>query len=172
MQGDFPPNVIELIQRQLSQYGRIGSTKGYIAPELAAAIAVGAPSTDSAPVNIRFREAGTVIGCYGQVVANDGMDDFADAAAFATTRIRVQVGGQEDIFTDGQSGAFVPFLALFGGPNNWWPLWRKATPGVDWTVTYRNRSTANTKLPDFVLAFIADADLARHGVPTPGGAGR
>lgn len=165
MYGDFPPNVIELIQRQLSQFGRVGATRVYIAPELPAAIAVGAPTQDSQPVNIRFREPGTLIACYGQAVATVGGVDAADATAFAQTRVRIQVGGQDDLVTDGQTGRFAPMLALFGGPNNWFPIWRKATPGVDWTFTYRNTSTTRTVVPDFMFAFIADADLNRAGVP-------
>lgn len=159
--GDFPPNVVETIQRQLSQFGRVGATKFYVAPQLTTAIPVapGAlnPST-SDPVNIRFREHGTVIAMYGQELAGS-------VAAFAQTWLRVQIGGQEELFRDDQKGVWLPMLSLFGPNQNWTPLWRKATPGVDWTVTYQNWSTGVTAFPTFVLAFIADADLARSGVP-------
>lgn len=157
MNGDYPPNVVELIQRQLSQFGRVGSTKVYAAPALAAAIAAVA-GTESQPVAIRFREPGTVIAAYGQEQAGT-------TAKFATTEVRVRIGGQEDLFTDGQSGAFLPMLMLFGPNLNWFPLWRRAIPGVDWTVTYRNQSGAATAIPSFGLAFIADADLARSMPP-------
>lgn len=154
MYGDFPPNVVELIQRQLSQFGRVGATKIYTAPALPAAIAAVAGTTSN-PVNIRFREPGTVIALYGQEQAGT-------APKFATTEVRVQVGGTEDLWTDGEVGTFVPLLALFGGALNWWPMWRRATPGVDWLITWRNQSGAATATPFLGLAFIADADLARN----------
>lgn len=157
MYGDFPPNVVELIQRQLSQYGRVGATKIYTAPPLAAAIAAVAGTT-SAPVTIRFREPGTVIALYGQEQAGT-------APKFATTEVRVQIGGSEDLWTDGEVGTFVPMLALFGGSLNWFPLWRRAQPGVDWLITYRNQSGAATAIPFVGLAFIADADLGRNMPP-------
>lgn len=149
----FPPNVVELIQRQVSQFGRVGATKIYTAPALAAAIAAGA-SVESVPVTIRFREPGTVIALYGQEVAGT-------AAKFATTDIRVQIGGTEDLFTDGQQGTFVPMLGLFGGALNWFPLWRRALPGVDWVFTFRNRDAGATATPFAGLAFLADADVQR-----------
>jgi hypothetical protein len=151
---NFPPNVVELIQRQLSQFGRVGATRIYTAPALAAAIAAGA-SVESNPVTIRFREPGTVIALYGQELAGT-------APKFASTELRIQVGGTEDLFTDGEVGTFVPFLGLFGGALNWWPMWRHATPGVDWLITYRNRDAGATATPFAGLAFIGDADLARQ----------
>lgn len=152
--GEFPPNVVELIQRQLSQFGRVGATKVYAAPDLSAAIAA-TPGTISQPVNIRFREPGIVIACYGQELAGT-------VAKFASTRVRVQIGGQEDLFTDGNVGVFVPMLELFGPNLNWFPLWRTATPGVDWTITYQNMASS-TATPSFALAFIGMADIARAG---------
>lgn len=155
----FPPNIVEFIQRQiyqLQQYGRAGATKIYRAPRLAAAIAAG-PNSLSPPVNIRFREPGIVIACYGQELAGT-------VAAFASTEVRIQIGGQDDLITDGQSGEFAPMLALFGPNLNWFPLTRRAIPGVDWTITYRNENAGGTATPSFMLAFIADADLKRMGV--------
>lgn len=157
MWGDFPPNVVELIQRQLSQFGRVGATKMYVAPALSAAIAAVA-GTISTPVNIRFREPGTVIAMYGQEQAGT-------VAKFATTEVRVQIGGQEDLITTGQAGTFAPMLALFGPNLNWWPLWRRATPGTDWTITYRNQSGSDTAIPFVGFAFIADADIAKMMPP-------
>jgi hypothetical protein len=155
MQGDFPPNVVELIQRQLSQFGRVGATKIYIFPALAAPVPIaGSGNNISAPTNIRFREPGTVIALYGQELTGT-------VAKFAQTAVRIQVGGQEDLITDGQAGQFAPMLGLFGPNLNWFPLWRRAIPGVDWTVTYRNDDTIATASPTTMLAFIADADLAR-----------
>ena len=146
--GAFPPNVLELSQRQLSQFGRVGSTKVYRTPAVAAFTGISSPS------NIRFREPGTVIACYGQ-------SSLGTVAEFAQMEVRVQIGGQEDIVTDGQSGTFAPMLALFGPNLNWFPLWRRAIPGIDWTVTYNNNSLA-TGTPSFLLAFVADADVLRN----------
>lgn len=155
--GEFPPNIVEAFQRQVSLSGRIGATKIYVFPPLAAALAAVA-GTVSVPTNIRFREPGTVIALYGQEQAGT-------AAAFATTEVRIQVGGQEDLFTNGQSGTFVSMLALFGGSQNWFPLLRRAVPGVDWTATYRNQSGSATATPSLYLAFVADADIARAAAP-------
>lgn len=157
MNGDFPPNVVELIQRQLSQFGRVGATKIYAVPTLSSTVAAASSVTtpqQSTPQSIRFREPGTVIALYGQALAGT-------PASFAGTEVRVQIGGQEDIFTDGQAGVYVPMLALFGPNLNWFPLWRRASPGVDWVITYQNRQTGGTTFPSCYLSFIADADLAR-----------
>lgn len=162
MNGDFPPNVVELVQRQLSQFGRVGATKVYLFPLLAAPIAAntsgGPTGTVSVPSNIRFREPGTVIALYGQEATGT-------VAKFAQTAIRIQVGGQEDLWTDGNAGVFIPMLAAFGPNLNWFPLWRRAIPGVDWTITWRNDDTGATAFPQTMLAFIADADLARMSPP-------
>lgn len=166
MNGDFPPNVVELIQRQLSQFGRVGATKAYLFPLLAAPIAAnisgGPTGTVSPPSNIRFREPGTVIALYGQT-------DLGSVFAFANTALRIQVGGQEDLWTDGQAGVFMPMLAAFGPNLNWFPLWRRAIPGVDWTITWRNDNAGATAFPQTFLAFIADADLARMSPPVSQG---
>lgn len=155
MNGDFPPNVVELIQRQLSQFGRVGATKIYVFPALAAPVPTGQISP---PTNIRFREPGTVIALYGQEI-------LGTVATFAQTAIRIQVGGQEDLWTDGNSGVFIPLLAAFGPNLNWFPLWRRAIPGVDWTATFQNNSAGN-QTPTAMLSFIADADLGRMSPPT------
>lgn len=161
MNGDFPPNVVELIQRQLTQFGRVGATKIYAAPDLPAALAAG---TNSPPLNIQFKEPGSAIAFYAQSVG----DGVADATAFATTRVKVEIGGQENIFTDGQVGVFRSLLALVGGAQNWFPIWRRVTPGIDWTVTWQNLSEV-TVVPEFSIAVIADADLARQMPPRPNG---
>lgn len=165
--GDFPPNVVETIQRQLSQFGRVGATKFYVAPLLTTPIPVAVAATTpttSDPVNIRFREPGTVIAMYGQELSGS-------QTQFAQTWVRVQIGGSEELFRDDQKGVFLPMLALFGPNQNWTPLWRRAEPGVDWTVIFQNWDTGATAFPTFVLAFIGDADLGRGGVPRVGGGG-
>lgn len=148
MPTDFPPSYIDLTQRQLSQYGRVGATRVYRTPVIAA---IGA-GLDSNPVPIQFREPGIVIAAYGQEIAGT-------VANLAGTEVRVQVGGTEDLFTDGTAGQFVPLLALFGSTQNWFPMLRRAVPGIDWQITFRNRTAGNVT-PVFALAFLGDRDLA------------
>lgn len=152
MQGEWPPNVIEAIMRQVSQYGRTGSTKIMAVPALSAAIAISS-TVQAQP--LQFRESGVVIAMYGQELAGT-------AAKFASTTVRVQIGGQEDLFSDGNAGVGVSMLALFGGAQNWFPLWRRVIPGVNWVVTYGNNDGAATATPSCFFGFIADADIARH----------
>jgi hypothetical protein len=152
--GEFPPNVVELIQRQLSQFGRVGATKLYNVPALAAPIAA-VVGTIAQAAALQFREPGTIIAMYGQELT-------ATPAKFASTALRVQVGGQEDLFTDGNTGAFVPMLALFGPNLNWFPIWRRVEPGINWVISYRNDDGGATATPFCTFAFIADADLARN----------
>lgn len=151
---DWPPNVLEAIQRQVSQFGRTGSTKIYAVPDLGAPLALGAPITTSQPQTITFRENGVLIAMYGQELSGT-------APKFATTRVRVQIGGSEDLFTDGQSGVFLSLLSLFGGAQNWYPIWRRVTPGVRWVVTYQNLDTVATATPSAQFGFLGDADIAR-----------
>lgn len=157
MYGEWPPNVVETIQRQVAQFGRTGSTKIYSVPELQAAIPIGAPfaPTQVQAAPLQWREPGVVIAMYGQELAGT-------APKFASTRVRVQIGGQEDLFTDGNVGVALSMLQLFGGAQNWFPLWRRAVPGVNWIVTYQNLDPAATATPAASFAFIADADIARH----------
>lgn len=150
-QQDWPNNVLEAIQRQVSQFGRTGATKIYAVPDVTAIAASGT----SQPQTVTFREAGVVIAMYGQELAGT-------APKFAQTRVRVQIGGSEDIFTDGQSGVFVSMLSLFGGAQNWFPLWRRAVPAVRWIVTYQNLDAGATATPSLQFALLADADIARY----------
>lgn len=152
MQGDFPKHVFDLLQQQLASTGRAGATRYYVTPAVASPAAAGGIST---PANVRFTERGIVLAMYGQEAVA------ASQLTFAQCAVRCQIGGTEDLFVDGQGGpAFAPMLALFGGQNCWTPLLRRATPGVDWTFTFRNDTPAGTIDPTVVLAFIADRDLA------------
>lgn len=156
--GEFPPNVVELIQRGLTQFGRVGATKGIIAPALSAPVAAagaGGPGLGG-PSQIRFLEDGVVVAMYGQEQAGT-------VASFASTEVQVKIGGSENLFTDGQAGTFAPLLALFGPNLNWWPLWRRVDNGDIWTVNWRNQNVAATAIPTLMLAFIGDADLERYG---------
>jgi hypothetical protein len=147
------PNVVEWAQRQLTQYGRVGSTRIMRVPALATAIAAGAAVEATAPV-LNFPKAGTVIAMYGQ-------ERTGTVAKFATTEVRVQFSGSEDLVSDGNAGEFAPMLGLFGPNVNWFPLMRRVTKGISWTVSYRNTDTGATATPIVMFGFIADDDLAR-----------
>jgi hypothetical protein len=137
---------------------RLGARKGanriYRIPPLQAALPV-APlaGSTSNPISIRFRRPGIVLAIYGQVAS--GLD--ADAA---TTEMRLQVAGTRDLITDGDSGQFAPFLALFGKTQNWFPLELAAKQGTDWTFTYKNTSTLVTTLPSLILSVLEVAEQA------------
>lgn len=139
---------IELMQRQLSQFGRVGATK-LLRHQAQASIA--AAGTGSPPP-IRIREPGTVIALYGQVLT-------AVAADMAGTEVRIFIGGTEELCTDGQIGQSMPFLMLFGANQNWFPLIRHVVPGDDWVFQYTNNNPANAIVPSLALAFIADSAL-------------
>jgi hypothetical protein len=147
---DFPPALIEVMQRQLAQFGRVGAVSIYRTPPVAAILA----GQDSVPVPIQFRqEPGIVLAAYGQVESGATAD-------YAGTEVRVQIGGSEDLFTDGASGQFAPMLMLFPPTNPWFAINRPARPGIDWQVTFRNR-TGVAVTPVFALAFVPQSALAR-----------
>ncbi len=153
---DFPQSVFSLLQQQLAQMGRIGATRYFVTQDVTSPSPAGGQST---PVPVRFNVRGVCLAMYGQNAVT------ADAAAFAQCAVRVQIGGTEDMFVDGQGGAtFAPMLALFGGVNNWTPLMRRVQPGVDWLFTFQNNTAAGTINPKIVLAVIADADIAKMTV--------
>lgn len=151
MLADFPKNVFDMLQQQLAQTGRIGATRYFVTSAVASPTAAGGIS---APVPVRFNVRGVALAMYGQET------DTATVAAYAQCAVRVQIGGTEDLFVDGQGGpAFAPMLALFGGVSNWTPLMRQVQPGVDWVFTFQNNTAAGTINPKIVLAVIADADV-------------
>lgn len=153
MQGDFPRQVFELLQQQLASTGRVGATRWLQTPSVGTIAAVAGQQSGPAP--IRFPERGIVLAMYGQVQE-------ASAANYASMAMRVQVGGQEDLFLDGQGGpAFLPFLGLFGGVSNWQPVMRRVIPGVDWVFTFQNVVGTATLTPSCQLSFIADADVEK-----------
>lgn len=147
---DFPKSVFDQIQQQLASQGRIGATR-VLQTQPVASPALNQIST---PTAIRFPQKGFALAMYGQ-------DAQATPGAYATDRMRVQIGGTEDLFVDGQGGpAFVPMLALFGGVNNWFPLLRRVQPGVDWVFTFQNQNTdTNIIAPTVCISVIYDADV-------------
>ena len=129
MHGDFGPNAITLAQRLVSQSGRLGATRIYQAPAVGS-VANGATSQ---AVPITWRTDGIVIAMYGQTL--DGA-----VASLAGMALRVQLGGSEDLFTDGNTGVAVPMLSLFGQAQNWFPLMRQCYKTQVWSVSFTNTS--------------------------------
>lgn len=152
MLGDYPKHVFDLLQQQLASTGRIGFTRSFLTPDIATPAAAGGIS---APAPIRFNVNGIALALYGQE------RDTATAVAYAQCAVRVQIGGTEDLFVDGNGGpAFAPMLALFGGVNNWIPLLRQVREGDQWTFSFRNDTAAGTIDPTCMVTCIADKDLA------------
>ena len=155
----FPSNMspIEAAQRALALYGRLCATRIVRVPALGAALAAAASATVptiSNAIPVQWRENGTVIAAYGQ-------ERTGTVPKFATTEARIQISGSEDLISDGQSGTYMPFLAMFGPNVNWFPFTRRVSTGIIWTITYRNTDTGAVCNPDLIFGFIADADLAR-----------
>lgn len=142
MRGDFAPTPIEIAQRLASQYGRLGATRIYQAPSVGA-VAAGATSQS---VPITWRTDGLVIAMYGQTL--DGA-----VASLAGMSVRVQIGGSEDLFTDGNTGVAVPMLALFGQAQNWFPLMRACYKTEVWSVSFVN-ATAGALTPSVQFAVV------------------
>jgi len=124
-----------------------GATRYYQTPSFGTVTNAAA----STPQPIRFTRSGYVVAMYGQV-------DSGAVADYAKTSLRVQIGGTEDVAVDGQGGpAFVPFLALFGGIQNYQRLLRRVVNGTLWTFTVQ--TTAASVVPLVTLAFIDDDDI-------------
>lgn len=153
MLADFPKQVFDLLQQQLSSTGRIGATRYFVTPDVTPPAVAGGLST---PATIKFTESGIALAMYGQEATT------ASQLTFAQTGVRVQIGGTEDLIVDGQGGpGFASMLTLFGGQNCWTPLLRRVKPGVDWSFIFRNRTAATLVTPTVVIAFIGDGDVAR-----------
>jgi hypothetical protein len=102
---------------------------------------------------LRFTKGGIIFALYAQ-------EELATAVSYATTEIKVAIGGSDNLFNDGSAPAFVPLLALVGGAQNWYPLWRRVIPGVDWQITYRT-SNAVAKTPSCFFSFISDEAIRK-----------
>jgi len=145
--NDFPPALIEQARRRIGAFGRIGATRIYRVPPLPAVLA---PGDQSSQIPVRFRVDGVVLAMYGQE------SESATNASAAQASARIQISGSEDLFTDGQSGAFVNFLALFGPTQNWFPIERRVYTGQDWTTTYQNEGVAGDINPQIFFAVLED----------------
>lgn len=139
----FPGGLVDHVARVLAQFGRMGATRTYRFPALTTALAGGGEV--SQPVSITFRRDGIAVGMYGSEISGD-------AAIYAQTEARVQISGQEDLITDGQSGQFADFLALFA--EGYYPLMRYVYTGQSWSTQYRNVQSGaqNTSTPSLYIA--------------------
>lgn len=154
MIGDYPKQILDLLTQELASTGRIPGTRWITSPDVGSVLA----GQDSITVPILFPMRGIVLALYGQTVS---ATPSANSVDYAGVRFRLQVGGTEDLILDGRGGpSFLPMLGAFGGVANWMPLLRTVEPGVNWQLTFRNRS-AVTQTPEVDFTFIADADIAR-----------
>lgn len=148
-----PQSVIETAQKQLAMYGRAGATRIIKVPALSVAVPAGLGQQAAAPP-LPWKTNGTVIAMYGQ-------ERTGTVAKFAQSEIRVQVGGDEDLCSNGTAGDFFPMLAVFGPNLNWFPLTRRVSRGVNWQITYQNQDAGAAMNPTVLFAFISDDDMAR-----------
>ena len=137
------------IRDMLALVDRAGATRYMQAPSFGT---VG-NGTDSTPQSIRFGWDGFVVGLYGQIQSGT-------AADYGGSSLRVQIGGTEDLFIDGQGGpAFAGFLGLFGGVPNYQRVVRPIKNGDLWTLTVRNASGGSI-VPSVWFSFLAAKDVA------------
>lgn len=136
------------LREMLALVDRAGATRYLQAPSFGSVAA----ATDSTPQPVRFTWDGFVVALYGGIQS-------AAAADYGGASLRVQIGGTEDMFVDGQGGpAFVSFLGLFGGVPNMQRIVRRVSRGDLWTFTVRN-ATAGAIVPSVFLSFLADKDV-------------
>ncbi len=126
-----------------------GATRFILAPSFGTVLTL----QDSTPQPNRFSWDGYVVGLFGQVASGT-------AADYAGTTLRVQIGGVEDLFVDGQGGpAFLGFLGLFGGVPNFQRIVRRVQRGDLWTLTTHN-NTAGSVVPSVWMTMVTDDDIA------------
>jgi hypothetical protein len=138
------------LKQMLALVDRAGATRMLQCPSFGTVLT----GTDSTPQPIRFTWDGFVVGLYGAIASGV-------AADYGGTALRVQLGGTEDMFVDGQGGpASVSFLGLFGGVPNYQRIVRRVVKGDLWTFTVHN-GTAGSVAPSVWLSFLADKDVAQ-----------
>jgi hypothetical protein len=147
--------------RQLLELADLAGSTRYLKTPAFGAIA---PLTISGPQTIRFTRDGFVTAFSGQIQSGA-------AADYAAAALRVQIGGQEDLFVDGQGApAFAGFLELFGGVPARRRIVRRVVRGDLWTFTVQNLFAAVTSItPTVTLDILDDEDLAKLMSALPGG---
>jgi len=145
------PSPLSDLLAVLDLASKAGATRYFQTPPFGAVAAL----TDSVPQPIRFTRFGYVVSILGSIQSGAVAD-------YAATTLRVQIGGTEDLFVDGQGGpAFVPFLALFGGIVNERRCLRRVAPGDLWTFTCHDNAAAGSVTPLVQVSFLDDEDVAR-----------
>jgi hypothetical protein len=108
-----------------------------------------AAGATSSPQTVKFVKAGEALALYGQI--SEATDVGAAAAA-----VRIVVGADRDIITDGNGATFCPFFALFGQARNWWPLGLEIARNEIWTFTFRNEHASLTYTPALLVTVWED----------------
>ncbi len=146
---DVPPSFAEVARERLASMGyRVGATRTYRVPGITTGLAALASTS---PLPLKWNANGIVIGVYGQVQSADDGDQASMAA-------RIQISGTEDLITDGSTGTFATFNALFGKTQNWYPVSRSVFTGQTWNITFRNeRATGGTILPALFFSIVEEA---------------
>lgn len=149
--------ILAMVQKQIVEYGRTGSTGIIRIPDLAAAVpvfAAGVPGEVDAQL-LTFNEDGYALSLYGQ-------ERTGTAAKFASTEVRLRWNAQKDLITSGQTGgAFFPMLGLFGPNQNWFPLVRRIVKNDTVLVSYRNFDAAAVANPTVGIGYLSDAEIDR-----------
>ena len=124
----------------------IGGTRFYRFPPLTALLTAGATSN---PQTIRFMSDGIVTVCQGSIASGLAVDA-------GNTGFRIQISGQEELFTDGFGAQFMQYATAFGtgGPNAF-PIYRRVYSGQQWSVLYQNTGLVDVK-PDLGVWLLED----------------
>jgi hypothetical protein len=102
------------------------------------AITIAANATtpvDGNVASVRWPKRGVVIGM--RVGTTDGLDTSAASISMKVT----MVDGETNLFTDGQTDAFMPFTSINTVASPWWPLWIPVDYQEIWNITPRNERT-------------------------------
>lgn len=149
--------------RQLLELAELaGATRYFKTPAFGSVVA----NTISTPQPIRFTRDGFVTSYFGQIQSG-AVADYGAAA------LRVQIGGSQDVYIDGQGGpAFCGYLELFGGVPAKQRFVRRVSRGDLWVFTVQNLNAPGGQavVPTVTLAFLDDEDLARLQQALPNGA--
>lgn len=140
---DYPPHTLALQQSMIALFGRLGATRDYQFPRVAAL----APGATSQQVPITFRVDGIVTGICASTRGGT-IQELSELEA------KVLIGGSEALVTDGSSAEFTPLVTWVGGARNWYPLNRRVSNGQTWTVQFQNNSAATTIIPTLKLSVI------------------
>lgn len=139
---------MENLRALLNMVHQAGATRVLQVP----AFGVVATGQSSTPQNIVCTRGGYFVALHGSIASGAIAD-------YAATNLRLQIGGTEDFFVDGQGGpAFSPFLLNFGVFPGYKRVLRRVEKGDLWTFTVQNLTAGNVT-PTVSMDFIGDDDL-------------